>query len=127
MMLSSAALASTWYVNGVNGDSGNNCKTKATACATIKRAISLAASGDTIQIAAATYGENLSIPVNLTLNGANEATTIVDGTNTANAFTVGPASVLRCLTSPSKTESAMRAAEVSTIPVRLLSTKPIFM
>ena len=54
MMLSSPAFASTWYVNGVNGDDGNNCKTNATACATIGHAISLAASGDTIQIAAAT-------------------------------------------------------------------------
>ena len=89
MMLSSSALASTWYVNGVNGDDGNNCKTKATACATIGHAISLAASGDTIQIAAATYQENLSIPFNLTLNGVKAATTIVDGTNTANVFTVG--------------------------------------
>jgi predicted outer membrane repeat protein len=89
IMLSSPALASTWYVDGVHGDDGNNCKTKATACATIGRAISLAASGDTIQIAAATYQENLSIPFNLTLNGAKAATTIVDGTNTANVFTVG--------------------------------------
>ena len=89
MMLSSPALASTWYVNGVTGDDGNNCKTKATACATIGHAISLAASGDTIQIAAATYQENLSIPFNLILNGAKAATTIVDGTNTANVFTVG--------------------------------------
>ena len=89
MMLSSPALASTWYVNGVNGDDGNDCKTKATACATIGHAISLAASGDTIQIAAATYQENLSIPFNLKLNGATAATTIVDGTNTANVFTVG--------------------------------------
>ena len=75
-MLSSPALAGTWYVNGVSGDDGNNCKTKATACATIGHAISLAASGDTIQIAAATYQENLSIPFNLTLNGAKAATTI---------------------------------------------------
>ena len=89
MMLSSAALASTWYVNGVNGDNGNSCKTTATACATIGHAISLAASGDTIQIAAATYQENLSIPFNLKLNGAQAATTIVDGTNTASVFTVG--------------------------------------
>jgi len=89
MMLSSPALAGTWYVNGVSGDDGNSCKTKTTACATIGHAISLAASGDTIQIAAATYQENLSIPFNLTLNGANAATTIVDGTNTANVFTVG--------------------------------------
>jgi predicted outer membrane repeat protein len=89
IMLSSPALAATWYVDGVHGDDGNNCKTKATACATIGHAISLAASGDTIQIASATYQENLSIPFNLTLNGAKAATTIVDGTNTANVFTVG--------------------------------------
>jgi len=89
IMLSSPALAGTWYVDGVHGDDGNNCKTKATACATIGHAISLAASGDTIQIASATYQENLSIPFNLTLNGAKAATTIVDGTNTANVFTVG--------------------------------------
>ena len=54
-----------------------------------EHAISLAASGDTIQIAAATYGENLSIPFNLTLNGAKAATTIIDGTDTTNVFTVG--------------------------------------
>jgi predicted outer membrane repeat protein len=89
MMLASSALASTWYVDGVNGDDGNDCKTPQTACATIGHAISLAASGDTIQIAAATYQENLSIPFNLTLNGAKAATTIVDGTNSANVFTVG--------------------------------------
>jgi predicted outer membrane repeat protein len=89
IMLCSPALAGTWYVNGVSGDDGNNCKTNATACATIGHAISLAASGDAIQIAAATYQENLSIPFNLTLNGAKAATTIVDGTNSANVFTVG--------------------------------------
>jgi len=89
IMLSSPALAATWYVDGVHGDDGNGCKTKATACATIGHAISLAASGDTIQIAAATYQENLSIPFNLTLNGAYAATTIIDGTDSANVFTVG--------------------------------------
>src|SRR5215469_18684052 len=84
-----APYANTWYVNGVNGDDGNGCNTPATACATLGHAISLAAPGDTIQIAAATYQENLSIPFNLTPNGAKAATTIVDGTNTANVFTVG--------------------------------------
>ncbi len=86
---SRAEVHATWYVDGVHGDDGNNCKTKSTACATIGHAISLATSGDAIQIAAATYQENLSIPFNLTLNGAKAATTIVDGTNTANVFTVG--------------------------------------
>lgn len=88
-LLPSTSLASTWYVNGVTGDDGNSCKTKAAACATIGHAISLAASGDTVQIAASTYQENLIIPFNLTLNGAKAATTIIDGTNSANVFTVG--------------------------------------
>ena len=87
--VSSPAFAATWYVNGVGGDDGNTCKTKLTACATIGHAISLAASGDTIQIAPATYQENLTIPFNLTLSGAKAATTIVDGTQTASVFTVG--------------------------------------
>jgi predicted outer membrane repeat protein len=95
IMLSSPALASSWYVDGVNGDDGNDCKTKATACGTIGHAISLAASGDTIQIAPATYQENLSIPRNLTLNGAKASTTIVDGTSTSNVFTVGTGIDLR--------------------------------
>lgn len=89
ILLSSPALASTWYVNGASGDAGNTCKTAASACATIKRAISLAASGDTIEIAPATYQKNLAIPFNLTLNGTKAATTIIDGTSTANVLTVG--------------------------------------
>lgn len=89
LLLPSAAFAGTWYVDGVHGDDGNNCKTKSTACATIGHAISRAASGDTIQIAAATYQENLNIPVSLSLNGANPKTTIVDGTSTSNVFAVG--------------------------------------
>ncbi len=79
----------TLYVDGVNGDDSNNCKTKSTACATIGHAISLAASGYDIEIAAASYQENLIIPFNLTLNGADPTTTIVDGTDTSNVFTVG--------------------------------------
>jgi len=89
IMLPCQALASTWYVDGVHGDDGNNCKTKASACASIGHAISLASSGDGIQIAAATYQENLSIPFNLTLIGAKPSTTIVDGTNSGNVFSVG--------------------------------------
>src|SRR5215469_15520385 len=89
VLLTSPALAGTWYVNGKNGSNHNSCKTKTSACATIGHAIALAASGDTIQIAAATYHENLSIPFNLTLNGAAAATTIVNGSNHANVFSVG--------------------------------------
>ena len=88
VLLSTPALAGTWYVSGT-GDDGNSCKTKAAACATIGHAISLAASGDTIEISPAGYQENLNIPFNLTLNGGGALTTVVDGGNTASVFTVG--------------------------------------
>jgi len=74
------ALASTtWYVNGVSGRNSNNCKTSATACKTISHAISLAHSGDSIVVAAATYKERLTIGKNLTILGSGAATTIIDG------------------------------------------------
>ena len=59
LALTSTALASnTWYVDGVNGSDSNNCKTRQHACKTIGHAISLAHSGDSIMVAAATYTEN---------------------------------------------------------------------
>jgi hypothetical protein len=79
LYLTPAALASTWYVNGQNGSDSNDCKSAVTACQTITHAISMAASGDSIQIAAAIYTENLNIPFNLRLTGAAPATTIIDG------------------------------------------------
>jgi hypothetical protein len=80
LALTSTALASsTWYVNGVNGSDNNNCKTPRTACRTIGHAISLASSGDSIMIAAATYTENLTISFSLKLVGSGAATTIIDG------------------------------------------------
>lgn len=80
LALSPAAFASsTWYADGVNGDDANDCKSWTNACGTIGHAISLSASGDTIQIAAATYQENLAIPFSLTLTGAQTTTTIIDG------------------------------------------------
>jgi hypothetical protein len=79
LSLAPATLASTWYVDGVNGDDINDCKSRTTACATIGHAISLSASGDSVMIAAATYQENFSIPFSLQLTGAKAATTIIDG------------------------------------------------
>jgi hypothetical protein len=71
-------MAATWYVDGNNGLDTNDCKTPQMACVTIGHAISLAASGDSIRIAAATYQEALSVPFSLTFIGASAATTIVD-------------------------------------------------
>ena len=80
LALAPAALASTtWYVNGVSGSNKNNCKSPEEACKTIGHAISLAASGDAIMVAAATYNEHLTIGISLKVIGSSAATTIIDG------------------------------------------------
>src|SRR5215472_13993982 len=80
LTLASTALASTtWYVDGVNGNDSNDCKTRQTACKTIGHAISLASSGDTIGIGPATYIENLTIGISLKVIGSGASTTIIDG------------------------------------------------
>jgi hypothetical protein len=56
----SATASNTWYANGVSGKDSNNCKSPQTACKTIAHVISLASSGDSIMVAAATYKENLN-------------------------------------------------------------------
>jgi hypothetical protein len=78
-----AALDSTiWYVDGVNGSDNNNCKSRQSACKTIGHAISLASSGDSIVVAAATYTEKLTISISLRILGAGAKTTIIDGGGT---------------------------------------------
>src|SRR5437899_6192182 len=79
LVLSPAALASTWYVNGVSGSNSNNCTSPPTPCKTIGGAISLAASGDTVTVAAATYTENLTINIIVKVIGSGANTTIIDG------------------------------------------------
>ena len=72
-------VAATWFLNAARGNDSNPCKQETAACKTIGHAIALAASNDSINIAAGTYNENLSIPVSLKLNGTNAVTTIIDG------------------------------------------------
>ena len=80
---SSGALASTiWYVSGGTGKDSNNCRSAATACKTIGHAISLAASGDSVMVAAALYTEHLTIRVSLNVIGSGAGTTIIDGGST---------------------------------------------
>ena len=80
LTLAPTALAvTTWYVNGANGSDSNNCMSPLTACRTIGHAISLAHSGDSIMVAAATYYEHLTIGLNLTIFGSSAQTTIIDG------------------------------------------------
>jgi hypothetical protein len=68
-----------WYVDGVHGSDSNDCMSRTTACRTIGHAISLAASGDSIVVAAATYIENLTVRISLTITGSGATTTIIDG------------------------------------------------
>jgi len=77
--LAPALASTTWYVSGANGNDANNCLSPTTACKTIGHAISLAASGDSIMVAAATYGGNLTISKSLNIIGSSAQTTIIDG------------------------------------------------
>jgi hypothetical protein len=89
LALAPNALAHTkWYVDGVNGNDSNNCRTLATACKTIGHAISLASSGDAITVAPAIYTENLTIVINLSIIGSGAATTIIDGGGVGPVVTV---------------------------------------
>jgi hypothetical protein len=83
-----AIASTTWYVDGVNGSDSNNCKTRLHACKTIGHAISLAHSGDSIKVAAATYNENLTIPFSLKLIGSSASTTIIDGGRAGTVVTI---------------------------------------
>jgi hypothetical protein len=87
-LASSAVASTTRYVNGVTGVNSNNCLSAGTACKTIGRAISLAASGDTIIVAAATYTENLTIGKNLNILGSGATTTIIDGGGAGTVVTI---------------------------------------
>ena len=83
--------STTWYVDGVNGNDGNNCLSPTTACKTIGHAISLASSGDSIKVGGATYTENLTLGFSLKVTGAGAATTIIDGGAVNTVVTVSSA------------------------------------
>lgn len=72
----------------MNGNDGNNCQTPQTACKTIGHAISLAGSGDSIIVAPATYTENLTIGLSLSVIGSGASTTIIDGNAAGRVVTI---------------------------------------
>lgn len=90
-LASTAMATTTWYVNGVSGSNSNACTSPTTACKTVGRAISLAASGDSIRVAAATYTENLTISISLKILGSAASTTIIDGGGVGTVVTVSSA------------------------------------
>jgi hypothetical protein len=82
------ASATTWYVNGVSGSNNNTCTSPTTACKTIKHAISLAVSGDSIMVASATYNENLTIGLSLKVIGFGASAPIIDGRSLDTVITI---------------------------------------
>ncbi|HXM20062.1 MAG TPA: right-handed parallel beta-helix repeat-containing protein [Terriglobales bacterium] len=90
-LVPTALASSTWYVDGVNGNDNNDCKSRQHACKTIGHAISLASSGDSIMVAAATYTENLTISTSLKVIGSGAATTIIDGGGVGQVVTISNA------------------------------------
>jgi hypothetical protein len=67
-VIRSSVSAGTWYVNGVTGQDSNACTSQINACETIRHAISLASSDDSIKVAAALYKENLKIGISLKIS-----------------------------------------------------------
>jgi hypothetical protein len=94
LTLAPTIMATKWYVDGVKGKDTNPCKAPSTAaCKTIGHAISLASSGDTVIVAAATYTENLTIGISLNVLGAGARTTIIDGGGVSRVVTISNAAV----------------------------------
>jgi len=76
--------AGPWYVDPAGNDS-NDCLSPATACLTISAAITKASAGDTVNVAAGTYAEQVIIGKGLTIVGdeLNPANVVIDGQNAA--------------------------------------------
>lgn len=78
----------TRYVATTGTDSGK-CAKSAAPCRTIEYAVTHAAAGDTIMVAAGTYQEVVTISINLTLVGHDASDTLLDGGGTmGNLLTV---------------------------------------
>ncbi len=79
----------TLYVNAATGNDGFNCLTPATACKTLAGAVSKAVNGDTISMAAGVYPTNdTAIDKPLTVVGAGQASTFLDGGSTSRVLNV---------------------------------------
>lgn len=86
-----ASAAATLQVNAATGLDSPTCGT-ATPCKTIGQAITNASAGDTIQVAAGTYNEQVTIDKALTLEGTDRNTTTISW-NSATAVTITAANV----------------------------------
>jgi hypothetical protein len=87
--LSASATGVDLYVAPTGSNAGpNNCLTESSPCLTVAYAITQAASGDAIHIAAGTYSENLNVGKTLTFIGAGMNQTILDGSSSGRVMYV---------------------------------------
>ena len=78
------ASAQTQRYVSANGTDSGNCGSSGSPCATINYAVSQAASGNVINIAAGTYTEEITVnKPNLTFKGLDASTTIIQATNSS--------------------------------------------
>jgi hypothetical protein len=77
-----------FFVDGVRGNNENDCRSPQRACKTIQHAVNISGKGDTINVAAAVYRENLSVHHSVHIDGAGSGRTIVDGQKRGSAITV---------------------------------------
>lgn len=82
----SARAATSWYVS-TGGSDANTCSGPTTACRTIGAAVGKASAGDTINIAAGTYSERVTLFKRVDLVGAGARQTTVDGAHAGGVFT----------------------------------------
>lgn len=78
----------TFYVDGVHGSDENDCKSPQNACKTIQHAVVISTSGDTIDVAAAVYPENILLRHTVHINGAGRDKTIINGERHGSEFLI---------------------------------------
>ncbi|MCX6024645.1 MAG: hypothetical protein NTZ05_23520 [Chloroflexi bacterium] len=100
-----------WYADTDAGNDNNSCTAAGAgnACKTIGGASGKASAGGTVNIAAGTYFENVTIPKNLTLTGAGAATTAIDAEGAGTVVTV-PTGVTASITGVTIQNGAAPAA-----------------
>lgn len=86
--LAAPAGAATFYVDGVLGNDHNDCMSAQRACKTIKHAVRLSKSGDTIIVAAAEYRENVVVQHSVRIIGAGADDTVVNGERRGSEFLI---------------------------------------
>ncbi len=85
--LEAPAGGATFFVDGTRGSDKNDCLSPQKACKTIQHAVIISASGDTIDVAAAVYRENVTVHHSVHINGAGSGRTIVDGQKRGSGIT----------------------------------------